>query len=148
MSQKKPGHSLSTFATRAAATGALCLCAACSGTMKGVVRGEGTPVTFAYETGLDSDKLTAVIDGETFQGKAVMSSTSTFGSAFGSTSSGFQSTALFGSAQSSDAMATLFGSKGSTMSCQLRYADSDGFIIAGGVGVCQHSDGRLIDVMW
>ena len=126
---------------------------ACGGTMQGAVRGTGQPVTFAYEQGMSSDSLTAEIDGEAFAGKAVMRGASTtvgtaFGSATAGTTSAFGTSTLFGSTSTGDFVAILLGSRGSSLSCQLQYADSSGFTTAGGVGVCQHSDGRLIDIVW
>lgn len=131
----------------------LSLIAACGGTMQGVVRGTGQPVVFAYEQGVSSDSLTAVIDGETFNGRAVMQgATTTVGTAFGNaafgTTTGFATTTLFGSTYTGEFVAVLLGSNGSTLNCQLQYADSSGFTTSGGVGLCQHSDGRLIDVVW
>lgn len=124
----------------------LCLLAvtalvACSGDMRGVIRGTGEPVRFAYEQGVSADSLSATIDTETFSGKAVMrGASSTFGS--------FGTSTFFGSSTTGDFVATLLGNKGSTLSCQLQYADSSGFTTMGGVGVCQHSDGRVIDIIW
>ena len=125
----------------------------CGGNMQGVIRGTGQPVTFSYEQGVSSDSLTAVIDGEQFTGKAVMrGATSTFGTGFGTASSGSStanvSTSIFGSTTTGDFVATMLGNRGSSLSCQLQYADSSGFTAAGGVGVCQHSDGRVIDIVW
>ena len=126
---------------------------ACSGSMKGVVRGTGQPILFGFQQGMSSDILTAEIDGETFSGKAVMrGSSTTFGTAFGTVTSGsenaFGTANLIASTYTGDHSATLLGSKGSALSCQLQYADSSGFTSFGGVGVCQHSDGRIIDVLW
>lgn len=136
----------------------LCFCAfaalsACDGNMQGVVRGTGQPVTFAYEQGMSSDSLTAVIDGETFEGKAVMRGASTtvgtaFGSATAGSTSAFGTSTLIGSTHTGDFVAVLIGNRRSTLSCQLQYANSSGFTTAGGVGVCQHSDGRTIDIVW
>ena len=123
--------------------GILMALSACDGTMKGAVRGTGQAVQFNYEQGMNSDSLTAVIDGESFQGKAIMKgatstvATSTFGSG-----------AVFGSTTTGAHDATLIGSSGSSLRCQLQYADSSGFTTAGGVGVCRHSDGRIIDIVW
>ncbi len=133
--------------------GAIGLLSACGGTMQGAIRGSGQPVQFAYEQGMSSDTLTAVIDGESFNGKAVMRGASTtVGTAFGTASVGgaiaFGTTTLVGSSYTGDFVAVLLGSKGSSLSCQLQYADSSGFTTAGGVGVCQHSDGRVIDIVW
>lgn len=115
---------------------------ACSGTMNGVTRGTGEAVTFSYEQGMDSDTLTAVIGGETFRGKAVMRGAQSISA---TTLSGDM---IFGSSSTGDAVAVLIGNRGSSLSCQLQYADSSGFTTSGGVGVCRHSDGRVIDVVW
>ena len=127
--------------------------AACSGTMQGVMRGSGQPVQFEYEQGMDSDMLTAVIDGESFRGKAVMRGASTtVGTGFGTVSvagtTAFGTTTVIGSTSTGDFVAVLLGSRGSSLSCQLQYADSSGFTTSGGVGVCQHSDRRVIDIVW
>ena len=122
---------------------------ACGGTMQGVVRGSGQPVQFAYEQGVSSDSLTSVIDGENFSGRAVMrGATTTVGTATLGAAMGFGTATLFGSTYTGEFVAVLLGSQGSTLNCQLQYADSSGFTTSGGVGVCQHSDGRLIDVVW
>lgn len=126
---------------------------ACGGIMQGVVRGTGQPVAFAYEQGMSSDSLTAEIDGEAFAGKAIMRGASTtvgtaFGTATAATTTAFGTSTLIGSSYTGDFVATLIGNRGSTLSCQLQYADSSGFTTAGGVGVCQHSDGRVIDIVW
>ena len=126
---------------------------ACGGNMQGVVRGTGQPVTFAYEQGVSSDSLTAEIDGEDFAGKAVMRGASTtVGTAFGTATAGsataFGTSTLVSSSYTGDFVATLIGNRGSTLSCQLQYADPSGFTTAGGVGVCQHSDGRVFDIVW
>lgn len=114
----------------------------CSGTMQGVIRGEGTRVQFEYEQGIDRDLYSAVVDGEKFKGQAVYADART-GWAMGANGNSAMLTSTSG-----NIVATLFGDKGSTMRCNMNYADSTGFTTMGGVGVCQHSDGRLIDVMW
>ncbi len=61
------------------------LLVACGGTINGVVRGTGEPVQFSYEQGSFSDTYSAVINGEVFNGRAVMQgSTSDMGNSFGS----------------------------------------------------------------
>ena len=132
---------------------AVCTVSSCSGTMQGIVRGSGEKVQFVYEQGIDHDKLTTVIDGEAFAGKAVMrGATTVVGNAFGSTTAGanaaFSTMTMIGSQLTGDFVAILLGSNGSTLSCQLQYADASGFTTSGGVGTCQHSDGRLIDIVW
>ncbi|MRX49001.1 hypothetical protein GI374_00820 [Paracoccus sp. S-4012] len=108
---------------------------------------------FSYEQGTDSVTLTAVIDGETFNGKAVMRGASTtwatgFGTATAGSTVASAVTTISGVGTTGDFVAVLIGSRGSSLSCQLQYADSSGFTTSGGVGVCQHSDGRVIDIVW
>lgn len=102
---------------------------------------------------MSSDKLTAELDGEAFVGKSVMRGASTtLGTAFGTVNSGatttFGTSTLIGTSYTGDFVAVLIGNRGSTLSCQLQYADSSGFTTIGGVGVCQHDDGRIIDIVW
>ena len=121
---------------------ALGLLIGCSGTMQGVIRGEGTRVPFQYEQGMDRDFYTATVSGESFKGQAVPADART------GIATSFSGDTLIVNTTSGNFVATLFGNKGSTMRCNMNYADSSGFTTAGGVGVCQHSDGRVIDVMW
>jgi len=124
-----------------AATALALTLSACSGNMQGMVRGTGEPVAFSYEQGMSSDSLTATIDQEVFVGKSVMRGSST---AIGNVGL----STLVASSYTGDFVAKLLGNRGSTLSCELQYADSSGLTTAGGVGVCQHSDGRLIDIIW
>jgi hypothetical protein len=127
-----------------------------SGCMSGTMRGamsDNQAVSFNYEQGFSSDTYTAVIDGEHFEGKAVMvDATTTFGTAFGSAYSQYGS--AFGSANSiafsssGKVKAVMIGSRGSTLRCLMNYADSSGITSSGGVGECIHSDGRRIDIVW
>lgn len=121
------------------------LLAGCGGTMTGVVRGEGTRVQFDYEQGLDRDFYTTVIDGERFSGQAIdAGATSGFGTVF----VGDELGNVFVSQSSGNIVALLLGDRGSSLRCQMNYADSTGFAPLGGIGVCDHSDGRVIDVTW
>lgn len=135
------------------------LLAGCSGTMNGMIRGSGQIVQVQYEQGALTDSLTLQMpDGEIFKGKAVpvgrsVTSTNTFGSATayssrGTVASGFGSG--FGTSTSSNGQfqALLFGNKGSSMKCQLQYADAKGLTTAGGVGTCEASTGKVIDLQW
>lgn len=118
---------------------------ACAGEMTGQIRGTGERVQFTYEQGIDSDTYSAIIGDEAFKGKAVMDgATAGVGTVFGN---GFDAT-LFGSTTTNRFVAVLLGNKGSSLNCQMRYADASGFTTSGGVGVCEHSDGRKIDVVW
>lgn len=121
----------------------------CGGTMQGVVRGTGAPVKFSYEQGMTSDTLNAVIGNESFKGKSVQTgASSTYASGITTGYGRTANTSIFGSSSTGAAVATLLGSKGSTLTCQLQYADTTGLTTMGGVGVCRHSDGRVIDVVW
>lgn len=122
--------------------GLILAASACSGAMQGVTRGTGEAVQFSYEQGMDSDILTAVVGNETFKGKAVMRGKQAV------QASTWSGDAIFGSSSTGDAVAVLLGSRGSSLSCQLQYADASGFTTSGGVGICQHSDGRIIDIVW
>jgi len=113
--------------------------------MTGQVRGSGERVMFAYEQGLESDTYTTEINGEKFAGRAVMDDASmTTASVFG----GDFNNTLFGQTTTNRFVAVLLGDKGGSLNCQMRYADSSGDTSSGGVGVCKHSDGRVIDVVW
>lgn len=125
--------------------GVLVALVGCGGSMTGVVRGSGTPVTIQYEQGMDRDFYTATLEGEHFKGQAVDAGAR---SGFGTAYVGGQAHTVFGSTSSGNFVAVLLGDKGRTMRCQMHYADSSGFTSMGGVGLCEVSDGRLIDVTW
>ena len=111
------------------ATSALTLLAACGGTMDGVMRGDGTHVTFRYEQGMNRDFYEAIIDGENFKGQAVYADARSgvgVGFAAGTT------VPVVTSSTSGNLVAVLFGDKGSTMRCNMNYADSSGFTTMGG----------------
>lgn len=118
---------------------------ACSGVMQGVVRGEGTRVPFEYEQGMDRDYYRTTIDGESFSGQAIDAGATT---GVGTVLSGSAVGTVITSNSSGNFVAVLLGDMGSSIRCQMNYADSSGFTAAGGVGICQHSDGRVIDVTW
>ena len=124
---------------------AFALLVACGGTMDGVVRGDGTRVTFTFEQGMDRDFYHATIDGENFKGQAVQADART---AVGIGVAAGTAVPVITSSSSGNFVAVMFGDRGSTMRCNMNYADSSGFTTFGGVGVCEHSDGRVIDIMW
>lgn len=113
--------------------------------MQGVVRGEGTPVQIQYEQGIDRDTYRTTIDGESFAGQAVNAGATT---GVGTVLAGGSTTTVLSSMTSGNFVAVLLGNRGSTMRCQMNYADSSGLTSMGGVGVCNHSDGRIIDITW
>ena len=131
----------------------------CAGTMNGMVRSTGHPVSIAYTQSMDHDDLTVTMpDGETFTGKAVMVGKSTsvgygLSSATATSSKGRYTTGSgtgFGvvNTYTGNMQAVLFGNRGHTMRCNLQYADSSGYTGDGGIGLCETSDGRVIDVQW
>lgn len=92
--------------------------------MHGMIRGSGERVTMSYKQAMNHDNVIVTLpDGETFEGKVVRE---TRGNMRG----------------------TLFGNRGHTMTCKLHYADSSGNTGGGGVGLCETSDGRQMDVQW
>lgn len=131
----------------------------CAGTMNGMMRSTGDRVTINYQQGMEHDDLQVVMpDGETFKGKVVMVGRSSgigwgFGSASATSSNG---TSAYGTSSAFSVVETytgnmqgvLFGDRKHTMRCKLQYADSSGFTTSGGVGMCETSDGRVIDVQW
>lgn len=143
--------------TKQVVTAALALLVAgCAGTMQGMMRGSGEKVTIAYQQGMEHDNLEVILpDGERFTGKAVMAGRGTafgwgFGTAYASGIVGSASASTFSVVETytGNMRAVLFGDRSRTMRCSLQYADSTGFTTAGGVGVCETSDGQIIDVLW
>ena len=99
---------------------------ACVGTMNGIERGSGEPILVAYSMSPQHDDLQVTMpDGEAYAGKAVMVGRST------------------GISQ-----AVLFGDRGGAMHCKLQYASSSGYTKSGGVGVCEATNGQIIDIQW
>ena len=131
----------------------------CSGTMNGMLRNDGTRVAISYEQGIDHDKLSVTMpDGEVFTGKVVMVGASSgivsgFGSASAYSSTGnhaYGNGSTFGiiNTYTGNMQGVLFGNKGHTMRCKFQYADKSGFTTSGGVGLCEISDNRVIDIQW
>lgn len=132
---------------------------ACAGTMNGMLRGSGERISITFTQELQHDNLQVTMpDGESFVGKAVMVGRSTsmgtgLGAATARSSSAANTTAWgtsFGVVETytGSVQAVLFGNRGNTMRCKFQYADSSGFTTAGGVGLCETSDGRVADVQW
>jgi hypothetical protein len=118
--------------------GATILLFSCSGVMKGMIQGEGELVNFQFEdTGYRSGEIkTTLPDGEKFEGKFVEEWVSAH-------DTGYETV----DAYSGHVEAILFGDKGHTMKCRFRTEDELG-LLSGGIGRCQVSDGRVIDVQF
>jgi hypothetical protein len=110
--------------------------------MNGVTRETGAPVVIEYEQGLETDTLKANIGNERFSGRSVMANSGT------TIATGLYGSIFTASSYSNQFQATLIGDMGSSLQCELRYASSMGETSAGGVGICQHSNGRIIDLVW
>ncbi len=80
--------------------------------------------------------------GEFFEGNYVQATTTEIG--YGTISSGYKSASVFGtsSVSSNQFEAVLFSSRNNSMRCRFR---GDG---SHGVGACEVSDGRKVDVRW
>ena len=130
------------------------LLSACSGKMQGIVQQGGESVRFEFkDTTLGYGKIKAILlNGETFKGKFIEESSSSSGTGFGTTWSG--GTTIYGTtfgvveSYTGNINAVLFGNKKHTMKCKFRVSDPNIGLPSGGVGVCQISDGRVIDVQF
>ncbi len=121
----------------------------CSGSMKGVVRRDAKRIELTYtDSMLGKGILQAVLpSGERFEGKILW-----IGSAddqsdtavSGSESTAFNDVQLF----DGNAKATLSGNKGNIMKCRFNLADSIIGLSSGGFGICQVTDGRVIDIFF
>jgi hypothetical protein len=121
----------------------------CAGSMKGVVRQDAKRVEFSYtDSRVGAGTLQAILPGgERFEGKIVrIGSTDdqSVSADSGSESMDFTDVNLL----DGNAEATLFGNKGNIMKCRFDLADSIIGITSGGFGLCQVSDGRVIDIFF
>lgn len=121
----------------------------CAGSMKGVVRRDAKRIELTYtDSRLGTGSLQAVMPGgERFEGKIVrigwMSGQSDT-AVTGSESTVFEDVQLF----DGNAEATLSGNKGNIMKCRFNLADSIIGLSSGGFGICQVTDGRVIDIFF
>ena len=121
----------------------------CSGGMKGVVRRDAKRIEITYtDSRLGTGSLQTVLSsGERFEGKIVRLGSTEFQSdtaVSGSESTDFTDVNLF----DGNAEATLSGNKGNTMKCRFNLTDSIIGLSSGGFGLCQVSDGRVIDIFF
>ena len=115
-------------------------CAPVIGTMQGMLKGEKEKVIFTYSyIGVDykAGELSVTLpDGERFAGKYVQQSASDRQVPFAFRSRGAGMEAI------------LLGDKGNSMKCRFMLNDKAGGIDWGGIGICEVSDGRNINVQW
>lgn len=111
---------------------------ACSGTMKGIDRYTGKRVYLDYEDqkfGSARIRMT-MPDGEHFTGKVVENPATPYAS------EGYPELDEF----PGNTEAFLYGDRGSEMRCKFRLSDTVLGFRGGGFGLCEASDGRVIDI--
>jgi hypothetical protein len=123
----------------------------CSGQLEGVIRRDAKRIQIIYtDSRLSVAELTAVLpDGEQFHGRAEKfdrdKEMMEMNLAAKDDGSG-----LFDALQgfNGNSMATLAGNRGNLIKCRFKIADVIMGFPSGGAGICQHSDGRVIDVFF
>ncbi len=115
---------------------------ACSGTMKGIDRYSGKRVYLAYEDEkLGSAGLQIEMpDGELFIGKLIEEPMATTANA--PSGKGYPAVDEF----PGNTEAFLFGDRGNNMKCKFRLSDTVLGFRSGGFGLCETSDGRVVDI--
>ena len=121
----------------------------CAGSMKGVVRRDAKRIEMTYtDSRLESALLQTVLSGgERFEGKIVRigwMGAQSDPAVSDNESTDFEDVQLF----EGNAEATLTGNKGNLMKCRFKLADSIIGLSSGGFGLCQVSDGRVIDIFF
>ena len=120
---------------------------ACSGTMQGVVREDAKRVPFNYSDSSagTADIQVAMPDGERFEGRVERGTKNTaLESGATSSSDRFEAVETF----DGNAEAVLYGDRGNIMKCRFHLTDIIIGINGGGFGICQMSDGRVIDIFF
>ncbi len=121
----------------------------CAGSMKGVVRRDAKRIELSYTNSRvgKGSLQTMLPGGERFEGKIVKIGSEDAPSdtaVSGGESTLFEDVQLF----DGNAEATLSGSKGNIMKCRFNLADSIIGLSGGGFGICQITDGRVIDIFF
>jgi hypothetical protein len=121
----------------------------CAGSMKGVVRRDAKRVNITYtDSRLGKGTLQTVLaGGERFEGKTVRigwMGAQSDSAVSGDESTDFEEVQMF----EGNAEATLSGNKGNFMKCRFNLTDSIIGLSSGGFGMCQVTDGRIIDIFF
>ena len=125
----------------------LVLMTACSGTMKGVVRKDARRVSFNYSDSRigKADVQVVMPEGERFEGRVKKGTEGTRSNSTTTISSDrFEAVETF----AGNADAVLSGNRGNIMKCRFHLTDTIMGFSSGGFGICQLSDGRIIDIFF
>jgi hypothetical protein len=119
----------------------------CSGTMQGVVRKDARRVLFNYsDSRISTADVNVVLpEGERFEGRVKRGTDGTRSNS-SSTISTDRFEAVEGFAGNADAV--LSGNRGNIMKCRFHLTDTIIGFSSGGFGICQLSDGRVIDIFF
>jgi hypothetical protein len=123
----------------------------CTGTMDGVIRRDAArfQITYTDSRIAVAELIAALPDGERFQGKPERLDTTKEMLAAGAAGS-TDAAANFPALQTfpGNVKATLTGNRGGKMACRFKLTDVILGFSSGGFGLCQMSDGRVIDVFF
>ena len=123
----------------------------CSGQIDGVIRRDAKRIEISYtDSRLTVAELIVVLpDGEQFRGKSERLDRTREAMETASTAGGLQS-GNFEAVQNfpGNSKATLSGNRGNVIKCRFKITDAIIGFSSGGTGICQISDGRVIDVFF
>ncbi len=125
----------------------LALMTACSGTMQGVVRKDARRVVFDYSDSKigTADVQVVMPEGEHFEGRVERGTDRTRPNSSSTISTDrFEAVETFGG----NADAVLSGNRGNIMKCRFHLTDIIIGFSSHGIGICQLSDGRVIDIFF
>lgn len=125
----------------------LVVMAACSGSLRGVMRRDAARVPFNYSNSqIGNAELQVILpEGERFEGRAERGIDQTRPKAGTTTSMDrFEAVEEF----QGNAEAVMSGDRGNIMQCRFLLTDVILGFKSGGFGICQLSDGRVIDVFF
>ena len=123
----------------------------CTGQMDAVIRRDAVRIEIIYTDSrlATAELITVLPNGERFQGKSQRFDRTQAMMDAGAADSAEQS-AKFEALQTfpGNAQATLTGNRGSTIKCRFDVTDIIIGFSSGGFGICQVSDGRVLDVFF
>jgi hypothetical protein len=120
---------------------------ACSGSLKGIMRKDTSRVSFSYsDSRIGKAELQVVLpEGERFKGRSEKGINLTSPKVSATTSMDrFEAVETF----QGNAEAVLSGDRGNIMQCRFLLTDTILGFKGGGFGICQLSDGRVVDVFY